>query len=193
MSKLAVMRERGVECRLETLYPVVAVDMDIWDYVRCLGILTDNALEAALETEQPWVEIILLAQDGWVSFRISNPYANVIEPEKMWDNGWSTKGLGRGWTCPAISAFWRITPMPLPHQLGGRRVRAGDDSGGQAMIGVYLCDDKEAVRRQIQAALERKIFMENYDMKMVCSAAGAQELLPRRKRRGVESISWTWS
>lgn len=83
--------------------------------------------------------------------------------------------------------------MPLPHQLGGRRVRAGDDSGGQAMIGVYLCDDKEAVRRQIQAALERKIFMENYDMKMVCSAAGAQELLPRRKRRGVESISWTWS
>ena len=187
LSKLAVMRERGVECRLETLYPVVAVDMDIWDYVRCLGILTDNALEAALETEQPWVEIILLAQDGWVSFRISNPYANVIEPEKMWDNGWSTKGLGRGWTCPAISAFWRITPMPLPHQLGERRVRAGDDSGGQAMIGVYLCDDEEAVRRQIQAALERKIFMENYDMKMVCSAASAQELLAaaETERRGI--------
>ena len=64
-----------------------------------------------------------------------------------------------------------------------------------AQIGIYLEQEAcpEAVRRQIQAALERKIFMENYDMKMVCSAAGAQELLPRRKRRGVESISWTWS
>ena len=61
------------------------------------------------------------------------------------------------------------------------------------MIGIYLCDDDDVIRHQIQTALEWKIFMENYDMKMVCSAAGAQELLPRRKRRGVESISWTWS
>lgn len=45
------------------------------------------------------------------------------------------------------------------------------------MIGIYLCDDEEAVRRQIQAALERKIFVENYDMKVVCSAASARELL----------------
>lgn len=45
------------------------------------------------------------------------------------------------------------------------------------MIGIYVCDDEEAVRRQIQTALERKIFVENYDMKVVCSAAGARELL----------------
>ncbi|MCI8477994.1 MAG: GHKL domain-containing protein [Oscillospiraceae bacterium] len=96
LSKLTVMQERGVECHLEVLYPVVAVDMDIWDFVRCLGILVDNAMEAALDTEQPWVEIILLAQGGQVFFRVANPYTNTIEPGKMWDNGWSTKGLGRG-------------------------------------------------------------------------------------------------
>ena len=45
------------------------------------------------------------------------------------------------------------------------------------MIGIYLCDDEEAVRRQIQTALERTIFAENYDMKVVSSAAAAQELL----------------
>lgn len=45
------------------------------------------------------------------------------------------------------------------------------------MIGIYLCDDEEAVRHQIQTALEWKIFVENYDMKVVCSAANAQELL----------------
>ncbi len=45
------------------------------------------------------------------------------------------------------------------------------------MIGIYLCDDEEDVRRQIQIALEWKIFVENYDMKVMCSAANAQELL----------------
>jgi two-component system response regulator AgrA len=45
------------------------------------------------------------------------------------------------------------------------------------MIGIYLCDDEDIVRHQIQAALEQKILIENYDMKVVCSAAGARELL----------------
>lgn len=45
------------------------------------------------------------------------------------------------------------------------------------MIKIYLCDDEDAVRYQIQEALERKICIENYDMKVACSAAGAQELL----------------
>ena len=45
------------------------------------------------------------------------------------------------------------------------------------MIGIYLCDDEDDVRRQIQAALERKIFVENYDMKVVCSAVNGRELL----------------
>lgn len=45
------------------------------------------------------------------------------------------------------------------------------------MIGIYLCDDEEAVRHQIQTALEWRIFVENYDMKVLCSAANVQELL----------------
>ena len=105
LSKLTVMRRNGVECRLEVLYPVVDVDMDVWDYVRCLGILTDNAAEAASETGKPWAEIVMLAQDGRVSLRISNPYTNIIEPGKIWDEGWSTKGPGRGL---GLSGYQRI-------------------------------------------------------------------------------------
>lgn len=96
LSKLAAMGERGVECRLEALYPVETVDMDVWDFVRCLGILIDNAVEAALDTERPWVEIELLAQERRVFLRVSNPYTNPIEPGKMWNEGWSTKGSDRG-------------------------------------------------------------------------------------------------
>lgn len=96
LSKLADMRGKGVACRLEALYPVEAVGMNVWDFVRCLGVLVDNAAEAALDTERPWVEIILLAQDGRVFLRVSNPYANPIDPARIWDEGWSTKGAGRG-------------------------------------------------------------------------------------------------
>ena len=45
------------------------------------------------------------------------------------------------------------------------------------MIQIYLCDDDEAVLHQIRTALEWKIFMEDYDMEVVCAAAGARELL----------------
>ena len=45
------------------------------------------------------------------------------------------------------------------------------------MIPIYLCDDEESVRHQLKTALEWKIFMENYDMKVVLAASTAGELL----------------
>lgn len=45
------------------------------------------------------------------------------------------------------------------------------------MIQIYLCDDEEAVLHQVKTALEWKIFMENYDMEVVCAAPTAQALL----------------
>lgn len=96
LSKLTRMRTNGVECRLEVLYPMEAAGMDVWDFVRCLGILTDNAMEAALETERPWVEIVLLAQGNQVSLRVSNTWTGTANPARFWDEGWSTKGADRG-------------------------------------------------------------------------------------------------
>ena len=114
LSKLTAMGEKGVECRLEALYPVTSVHMDVWDYVRCLGILIDNALEAALDTERPWVEIVLLAQDGRVFLRVSNPYANRVDPEGMWTEGWSTKGEGRGLGLPSYQRILEGCPGASP-------------------------------------------------------------------------------
>ena len=94
--KLAAMGKKGIDCRLEVLYPVESVCMDVWDLVRCLGILLDNAAEGALETQTPWVEIVLLAQGERLSLRVSNPYEGIIDPDKIWETGFSTKGEGRG-------------------------------------------------------------------------------------------------
>ena len=64
-----------------------------------------NALEAALETEEPWVEILLLAQEGKLFLRVSNPYTGSLDPGKLWEEGWSTKGTGRGL---GLSGYQRI-------------------------------------------------------------------------------------
>ena len=100
LSKLAAMREKKIDCRLEALYPVERIGMDPWDFTRCLGILLDNAAEAALETETPWVEIVLLSQKDGLSLRVSNPYIGAIDPDKIWTEGFSTKGEGRGLGLP---------------------------------------------------------------------------------------------
>ena len=96
LSKLAAMGQKGIDCRLEALYPVEGVGMDVWDFTRCLGILLDNAAEAAADTETPWVEVVLLAQGEGLSLRVSNPYAGAIDPDQIWAEGFSTKGEGRG-------------------------------------------------------------------------------------------------
>ncbi len=105
LSKLAAMGAQGVDCRLEVLYPVEAVGMDVWDFTRCLGILLDNAVEGALETQSPWVEIVLLAQGEGLFLRLANPYAGTVDPEKIWAEGFSTKGEGRGL---GLSGYRRI-------------------------------------------------------------------------------------
>ena len=74
--------------------------MDPWDFTRCLGILLDNAAEAALETDTPWVEIVLLSQKGRLSLRVSNPYIGTIDPDKIWTENFSTKGERRGLGLP---------------------------------------------------------------------------------------------
>ena len=96
LSKMAEMGELGIDCRLEVLYPVERVGMDPWDFTRCLGILLDNAAEAALETETPWIETVLLAQGDALFLRVSNPYTGSIDPDHIWAEGGSTKGEGRG-------------------------------------------------------------------------------------------------
>ena len=101
LSKLAAMREKKIDCRLEALYPVERVGIDPWDLTRCLGILLDNAAEAALETETPWVEIVLLSQKDRLSLRVSNPYNGAIDPDRIWTEGFSTKGERRGLGLPS--------------------------------------------------------------------------------------------
>ncbi len=110
LAKLVDMEEKGVECRLEVLYPVETVNMDAWDFVRCLGILVDNAVEASLETEKPWVEIVLLQQGTDLELRVGNAWTGRTDPARIWNEGYSTKGKGRGTGLSGLQRILRDYP-----------------------------------------------------------------------------------
>ena len=96
MSKLVKMNELGIPCRLEAFYPIVEIGMDVWDFNRCLGILLDNAIEAAQESGQPGVELLLMSQGGFLTVRVANPWEGEIDITRIWEEGYSTKGGERG-------------------------------------------------------------------------------------------------
>lgn len=117
LSKVAQMAEQNISCRLEILYPVDYAAMDIWDLVRCLGILIDNAAEAALATEQPWVEILLLQEGAALTLQISNSWTGTEDPAYFWREGWSSKGNGRGM---GLFSYQRILKR-YPHASSATR------------------------------------------------------------------------
>lgn len=110
LSRVAAMREKGVACRLEVLYPLETIKMDVWDFIRCLGILTDNAAEAAGQTIRPWVEIVLLAEKERVYLRVSNSWDGKADPARFFEEGWSDKGEGRGLGLPGYQRILRDYP-----------------------------------------------------------------------------------
>ena len=66
------------------------------------------ALEKICFPADPWSEAlfrealenpraaVLLAQGEGLFLRLANPYAGTVDPEKIWAEGFSTKGEGRG-------------------------------------------------------------------------------------------------
>lgn len=112
LSKLMQMEQKKLSCRLEVFYPVTETGMEVWDLTRCLGILLDNAMEAAREvgsaTEErkgPSVELLLMRQEKFFTVRVENVRKKEGDMAKIWEEGYSTKGKGRGM---GLSSYQRI-------------------------------------------------------------------------------------
>ena len=95
MTKISQMHALNIPCHVEVLYPVRSCHMKLQDLLRCVGILTDNAIEAVKETRGD-IDIILTAQNHQVVFLISNPVSGDIDMNRISQKGYSTKGKGRG-------------------------------------------------------------------------------------------------
>lgn len=105
LAKLSKMKKEGIDCSFEALYPFASIQMDVWDFARCLGILIDNAMEAASQQAHPNVELLLMCHGGFLTVRVANPWEAEPDMAHMWEEGYSTKGHGRGL---GLSSYQRI-------------------------------------------------------------------------------------
>ena len=96
-SKLTYAHEIGIAIDIEIRDIVDAVAMDHLDLSRILGIFLDNAIEAALETKQPWIAFVMYQQDTSTSILISNNFIDHgVSPSDFNKLSVSTKGANRG-------------------------------------------------------------------------------------------------
>lgn len=98
-SKFCACQNKQIPFTLSIPKPVTYFPMDILSLSQILGILLDNAMEAALQTEKPYLEIILLPQEEHIYIEIKNrtlPLTVLIS--ELSHRGFSTKkghtGLG---------------------------------------------------------------------------------------------------
>lgn len=98
-SKLCSCQNKQIPFTLSIPKPVTYFPMNVLSLSQILGILLDNAMEAALQTEKPYLEIILLPQKEHIYIEIKNSTLPLTVPiSELSRRGFSTKkghtGLG---------------------------------------------------------------------------------------------------
>ena len=91
-----VMKSKHIKCELEVLRPLLYTTLHGTDLCRCFGILIDNAIDEVCEKQNAYVNIMISRQEGFTTFRVKNTLYSEIDFHKIWFEGYSTKGEGRG-------------------------------------------------------------------------------------------------
>lgn len=95
-SKLIRAQELGLDTFIDIVEPIEKINMDIIDLSRVIGILLDNAVEAAMECDKPSIKVAIINKESSVIIAIINSIKSDIPIYKMYQKGFSTKGENRG-------------------------------------------------------------------------------------------------
>ncbi|GFP74621.1 sensor histidine kinase [Clostridium fungisolvens] len=96
-SKLIRAQEIGIDVDIDVAEPILKVSMGIIDIVRALGILLDNAIEAAEKCPSPMIKVGFIKKEYSLEVIIINSCLEDIPPiYKLNKKGYSTKGENRG-------------------------------------------------------------------------------------------------
>ncbi|HOM02450.1 MAG TPA: GHKL domain-containing protein [Acetivibrio sp.] len=96
MAKYEYAKELGVDFRVVTDGVIDEVKMKISEFCEVLGILLDNAIEAAKDSNEKKVEVFMKRGEKALSFIVLNGINEKVDVTMIYENGYSTKGEGRG-------------------------------------------------------------------------------------------------
>lgn len=96
-TKLIKAASMSIDIKVDIVEDIQYISMNIMDLCRIIGILMDNAIEAAEPCEHPKIYICVVNKNGYVIIALQNNFSGekpVIY--KIYKEGFSTKGSGRG-------------------------------------------------------------------------------------------------
>lgn len=96
-SKLIRAQELGIDVDIEVLEEITNINIDIIDLIRSIGILLDNSIEAAIDSDEKHVGIAIIKKENSVVLIVDNTFKGEVKSiSKLFKEGYSTKGDNRG-------------------------------------------------------------------------------------------------
>ena len=107
--KITGIQKKGIDFRMEVMYPVEETGMKPLDLSRALGILLDNAIE---ETEKTGgkISLVVSEQQDTVHIIVENTIEQEVDLSRIYEEGYSTKGSGRGNGLPGLRKILQKYP-----------------------------------------------------------------------------------
>lgn len=127
-SKISQMQKAGIQINVEILYPVFSEGMRQQDLLRSLGILLDNAVEAAKVSVRPRITLILLQTETELMAAVANSYDKPPNLAKMSHDNYTTKGSSHGIGLMSLRKIIRkypacVTSMNLKDEMFRYEIR----------------------------------------------------------------------
>ncbi|MCL2398996.1 MAG: GHKL domain-containing protein [Defluviitaleaceae bacterium] len=95
--KILYAQQLGIKIHVEVTEEIEGIDIyELVDLCRIVGILIDNAIEAAQETENPDLRFMVMRKDSKITFVFTNNFLSSPSQAEIFKKNFSTKGEGRG-------------------------------------------------------------------------------------------------
>lgn len=109
-TKILLADELGIPFNVEVPETIEVISINKIHLSRILGILIDNAIEASASMEQPCINLAFLTVSKKSVIVIENRFAGDIEFNRLFEDGYSTKGNDRGKGLPAVRSILSSYP-----------------------------------------------------------------------------------
>ncbi|KOA20279.1 sensory histidine kinase DcuS [Clostridium homopropionicum DSM 5847] len=96
-SKVVIAQSKGINVRLEISEDIHELSINLIDICRIVGVLFDNAIEAAEVCNDKFIEFLIYRDENSTVFILSNSCSEDVPPiYKIYEKNFSTKGSQRG-------------------------------------------------------------------------------------------------
>ncbi|MHC5228864.1 GHKL domain-containing protein [Enterococcus sp. LJL99] len=96
LTKIMTAEKQDIELFIEVPETIHFIAMETPDILCCLGILIDNAIEESANSTQQALTLVLYKEPSMITIIVKNPFKKSPNLNKIWQEGYSTKGSNRG-------------------------------------------------------------------------------------------------